>query len=178
MTEILDLDALIREHLAKGGTIQQVATGVTAEPAVVPVAARHDSLFSAETRTQRHNTRAQKKLKQDAPRVEQLKTLLDNPAVTAKALTEALGCSTAVLQRLFKDYFRGDPRIEPLLENTLEARTERYRQQALVKLREALAQGIRGHAQLSAHTGLGSTVIRNLAKKHKLDILISAGGRR
>ena len=177
MTEILDLDALIREHLAKGGTIQQVATGVTAEPAVVPVAARHDSRFSAEARTQRHNAREKRKRKQDARYVEQLQTLLDTPDVTAKALTEALGCSTSILQRLFRDYFKGDPRIEPFLENTLEARKEQFRQQALAKLREALDQGIRGYVQLADHTGVSTNTIRRLAKKHKLDILISTARR-
>lgn len=178
MTTSLDLDALIREHLAKGGTIQQVEAGITGDPAIAEAHPRRASLFDSTQQAQHLLAREQKKQKQDAPRVEQLNTLLDTPGITAKALTQALGCSTAVLQRLFKDYFKGDPRAKPLIQNTLETRTERYRQEALAKLKEALAQGIRGHAQLSAHTGLGTTVIRNLAKKHKLDFLAGSAHRR
>lgn len=111
-----ELDRMEAEFLARGGCIEEIAAGVSAEVSLFngrPVGG--SSMFLPEERIAHDTKRIARIYDGDAEVVEKLKAALPTAAMQ-RDLTAACNCSRDKVVRILKTYFADDPLAQPFLK--------------------------------------------------------------
>lgn len=111
-----ELDRMEAEFLARGGCIQEIAAGVSAEVSLFngrPVGGA--SVYLPEERIAHDTKRIARIYDGDAEVVEKLKEALPS-AELQRDLTAACGCSRDKVVRILRTYFADDPIAQPFLK--------------------------------------------------------------
>ncbi|WP_055128547.1 helix-turn-helix domain-containing protein [Pseudomonas mediterranea] len=182
--EELDLEAMVRQYLANGGKIQEVAQGASA------VEIRGAAAFNATFYTTPHVSEELIKARVahnrttnavinhrmyggDGKLVEKLGKLLDGQP-PRKDILSAMGMSDDRLQRLLRMYFNDDPRAAHYKKLTHEKRhelTNPHDAAIAAAIRKCLDAGYT-LTQTSKLTGYSASTVRRIVEKYRLVVRV------
>lgn len=170
----------VDEFLASGGQIQAVAQGVSGEvDSQRPLVwgGGTTTLFTAAERQAAADRAAKRNAdwlaKTDGPFVAKIGPLLDVYEGRAAYLCAEVGIRVGRLQRLLQTYFKDDPRATPYL------RVRKVNQDELAaRVRQVVASGVVGLAQVAQAAGVSEAVVRALRAKYGIAVPLAPSGQK
>lgn len=168
------LGSLMEAFLAKGGAIHEVPMGASASPDAKPLTfAKSDEFTSgerAEHSAKRRAAIANQSAEEDQALLKRMAELKDE-TINTFALSKALRISGSRLQRLLRDYLAEDVTFDRFRATDRESQKANYETDLLVKVRQAIADGMIGIKAIAVHCGASSVRVSALNRKYDLNIM-------
>lgn len=168
------LGSLMDAFLAKGGAIHEVPMGASASPDARPLTFTKSDEFKtgelAENSAKRRAAIAKKAVEDDGSLVKRIIELKDQVPHTF-ALAKALRISDTKLQRLLSEYLAEDATLDRFRATDRESQKANFEADLLVKVRQAIADGMIGIKAIAVHCGASSVRVSALNRKYSLNIM-------
>jgi hypothetical protein len=176
------LDDMVAQFLANGGQIHQVDPGVTAVIATdFTQAINPKSKFTPQEQVAYVNAKATERSnsyrKGDAEAVATIASILPT-ALSAAALTSALGCSADKMQRLLREHFADDPLADRFRAKDRDQRNREREEELVPAIRAAIASGLVGVYAIAKAIGVCTKRLVAIEKLYRLNIPRCKSGRR
>lgn len=155
-----ELDAMVRDYLAAGGCIHQIAPGISADGdckidkrlvRVVGV-----SQFSASEHMAHAAGKERRNTKRDAELVARIAELLDTP--NRALLAKTLGVSDGLVKRLLQEHYPDSPLLHERFDDG----------PALARVRQLIAEGVTGYVNICKGANVCYKTLKRLESKYKL----------
>lgn len=178
-----ELQRQVDEFLAQGGKVKELRPGESAlvdSSTYFVIPAKKAAEVDPGVRLQREKEQLKKlssRMRKDSAIIAKINAALDG-ATTQKALVEDLNTNVYTLQRVLRDHFSEDPRADRFQKRTIDQKTAAYEATVLPKVREAIANGMKGMHRIAEYCGTNYLWLLAASKKHKLDIPHEMGGRK
>lgn len=161
-----DLEAKVREYLAKGGTITEVPVGVSADTTSEIDTHVYTLVATSKFGLDQHREHTAKargaKLRRDQHLAARIRAYL--PAESRVWLAKALGVSDGLVRRIIRDYLADVPAAAALLERRLDDTPK------LNRVKAELAKGTIGVGNVCANAGIGLKTLYNLERKYGIKV--------
>lgn len=175
------LDDMVAQFLAQGGQIHQVAPGVTAAPLTdfTRTATSPSARYTPEQQMAHVIVKAEKRQRAMRAGDPEAVALIDRmlpTATSARAIADALFCTESKLHRLLREYFAEDPRANRFRHKDRETQMADYERELVAKIKQAVADGIKGMTPIANHCGTSFTRVVDVNRKYRLGIPKGVGG--